>query len=195
MAMLRESLCIKDQQLQSFEAEVVTLRSQLDVQVQHCIELEYELENQRELLAVKESGLGDAKTEPTAQTKALDANDPALSVSEQQLERVMADESQPQASALTADAPGGGQDAEAQVESLRNKIQQLMPEQAKDIATKVLEVALSATFRAQGSAPKRRRTKEDDHENEDALRPLESVMKRARQENIKKGHIEGASRS
>jgi hypothetical protein len=64
--MLRESLCVKDQQLQSFETEIVTLRSQLDVQVQQYIQLEHKLENQRELLAVKESGLGEAKLKPIA---------------------------------------------------------------------------------------------------------------------------------
>jgi hypothetical protein len=70
------------------------LRSQLDGQVQHCRQLEYELETQRELLVAKESGLGKAKTEPIAQTRALDANDAALSASEQRLEKVMPNESQ-----------------------------------------------------------------------------------------------------
>jgi hypothetical protein len=68
-----------------------------------------------------------------------------------------------------------------------------MPEQAKDIAKRVLEVALSATFDAQGALLKRRRTKEDGHENKDALRLLKSAMKRARHKNITNGYIEGKS--
>ena len=67
MAILRQSLCVKDQQLQSFEAEVMTLRSQLDGQIQHCRQLEYELETQRELL------VDDQPNNPAASSGHLEA--------------------------------------------------------------------------------------------------------------------------
>jgi hypothetical protein len=69
-----------------------------------------------------------------------------------------------------------------------------MPEQAKDIVKRVLKVALSATFDAQGALLKRRRTKEDSYKNKDALRLLESAIKQARHKNITNGHIKGESR-
>jgi hypothetical protein len=68
-----------------------------------------------------------------------------------------------------------------------------MPEQAKNIAKKMLKVVLSVTFNTQGALLKRRRTKEDGYKNKDALKPLESVIKQTRHKNIINGYIKGES--
>lgn len=204
----KKSVYAKDQHLQSLETEVAALRRQLDILGQQS---KQNVDKVRELLALKERELSEAKAELTAQTEALCVTIEALRANEQLLEQSKAEverlenllenlnkelrckEAQLEAAnSSTVHRPGDGQDTAAQVKTLWDEIQQLKQqnkqltshlEQAEMEVRKALDVVANTTSRAKTGA-KRKIIKEEDDKDKDAVRLLESAMKRTRQENI-----------